>query len=133
MLPQTCKHRDVVGGEFAELQHNLHVAAGIIGVDAGNLVGMSGGPGIFKFTAATHADERGLAGKSALGGEKIIPGVPGFIRAQSGAGLNIRDAKTAPDQFHFGLRLMVPIAAAPLTHGWPGAAFFGTTRDATCR
>ncbi len=119
------QERDVVLRKLAELGQDLRIAAGVVGVDAGDLLGVVGRPGVGVFPAAAHADERGLFGQAVFVGEKLIPGVPLLAGLERGVGGDIGDVKTAPQQFDLGLRLMVPVATLP----GPGVSGRGGFRD----
>ena len=107
------QQRHVVRGEFAEPRHHLAAAAGIVRVDARDFIGMRPGPSVGVFPAAAHADEGGLRGQAMLFREERIPRIPFLARLQRRVRRDIGDVKTAPQQLHFRLRLMIPIAALP--------------------
>ena len=113
MLPQTCSSGTSLLARSPSFMRSFAVAAGIVGVDAGNLVGVGGGPGVGVFAAPAHADEGRLLGQPVLFGEEGVPGVPLLARLQRGVGRDVGDVKTALEQFDFGLRLVVPVTASP--------------------
>ena len=108
-LPQTCKQGHVALGQLAELHQTFPADRGIVGVDAGNLVGVGGGPGVGVAPAPAHADEGRLLGQPMLFGEEGVPGVP----LLAGIGQDEADVKTALEQLDLGLGLVVEVIAAP--------------------
>ena len=113
MLPQTCKTRHVGRREIAELLEDVGVDPGIVGIDARNLARIRGRPGVGVFPAATHADERRFLGQPVFLREEAVPGIPRLAGFQGRVGRDVGDVKPALEQLDFGLRLMVPVAAAP--------------------
>ena len=81
MLPQTCSMGTSAAARSPSFFSTSAVDAGIVGVDAGDLAGMGGGPGVGVFAAAAHADEGRLLGQPVLLGEERVPGVPLSCRA----------------------------------------------------
>ncbi len=99
--------------KVAELLEDVGVDSGVVGVDARDLARIRGRPGVGVLASATHPDECRLPGESVLLREEGVPGVPRLARFQGRVGRDISDVEAAPEQFHLGLRLMVPVAAAP--------------------
>src|SRR5690348_10231099 len=74
---------------------------------------MRRGPGVGVFAAPAHAHKGGLGRQPVLCRQEFVPSIPGTIRLQVLAGLNVGDVKTTPEKFNFRLRLVIPITAAP--------------------
>ena len=113
MLPQTCRIGHVGRREVAELLEDVGIDPGIVGVDARDLARIRRRPGVGVFAAATHADECRLPGQPVFLGEIGVPGVPRLVWFQGRVGRDIGDVEAASEQLDLGLRLMVPVAAAP--------------------
>src|SRR5262245_41929485 len=99
----------VAPGQFAELYQTFPGDQGIVGIDAGNVVGIRGGPGECVAPPSAHADKCRPSGKPVLFYEKGVPGIPFLARV----GLDKADVKPALEQFNLSLWLVVKVPAAP--------------------
>lgn len=88
----------VMLGQQGDLVDEIARAAGVVGIDAGDLVGIGNGPGVCELTAATHANECRLLRQAVLLGQEGVPGVPGFVGSAPGVGGDVGDVETAPQQ-----------------------------------
>ena len=107
--PADVEQRHVVLDQLPDSRDVLRVDAGIVGVDAGDLVRVRGCPGVFIHPAFAHANERRFLGQPVLFREKGIPGIPRLTRID----VNEADVKAALEQFNLGLRLVVKVTASP--------------------
>ena len=106
------READVSSGlQEKALQGRKGLAAnrGVVGVYAGHLVRVGGGPGVRVAPAPAHADERRLLRQPVRLGEELVPGVPRL----AGVAPDKPDVEAPLEQFDFGLRLMVEVVAPP--------------------
>jgi len=114
---ETAAHRSCQRGRFAS---GIPITTGIVRVNAGHLGRIFCGPDISVFSAAAHAHKAGFLDNPCFAVRNSYR-IPGFIRLQRLGGFDVGDAKTAPEQFHFSLRLMIPIDTRQ-DHGFSDAA-----------
>ena len=107
------QQRHIAVGQDADFRKQIAIAAGIVGVDARDLVGIGRGPGVSEFAASAHADEGRFFRQAVLFGEERVPGVPMLARPERGAGGNVGDVKATLEQLDFRLGLVIPVTAAP--------------------
>jgi hypothetical protein len=81
----------------------------IVGVNAGNSLGVRGGPCECITASTAHTDKGGFFGKPMLFSEKRIPGIP----VLDVVGLDEADVKATLEQLDLSLRLVIEIAASP--------------------
>ncbi len=103
------QERDVAPGQLIEPGKRAGPDRRVVGVDAGNLVGIERGPVILVDAPLAHADERGLPRQPMSLGQVPVPGVPGLVRI----GGDKRDVEASAQQLDLGLRFMVPVAPPP--------------------
>lgn len=97
--------------------------ARIVGVDAGDFGGIADAPMEFVGAALAHSDEGGLGGQAVLGGKEVVEAVPAGAGVHTVGG-DVADVEATAEEFDFGLRFVVPIAAAP----GPGKTGGGSAR-----
>ncbi len=107
------KEGNILARQEAEFRQDFRIRAGGVGVDAGDVLGVSGRPRVGIFAAAAHADEGGFFGEAVFVGEIRKPGIPFFAGLERGVGRDVGDVESATEQLDFGLRLVIPVAALP--------------------